>query len=247
MEVLIVGAGAMGRWFAGAVDATTTFTDVDGAAARRAADACGGRACSTGELEGGFDAVCLAVPIPELADAVEQYSAYADDAVLDVSGVMGQAVEAMAAAAPGRERVSLHPLFAPERAPGTVAVVRDAPGPTTEVILGDVERAGNELVETTPREHDEAMETVQAATHAAVLAFALAADPAPAFSTPVYDRMAELAGIVTGGTPRVYADIQESFPGSDRVAEAAAELAAADRGEFETLYGEATARWEGKR
>lgn len=250
MEVLIVGAGAMGRWFAGAVEATITFTDIDGAAARGAAEAAGGRALSPEDLEdgAGFDAVCLAVPMSALPDAIEQYAPYADDALADISGVMGPAVEAMAAAAPDRERVSLHPLFAPERAPGTVAVVRADSGPTTEAILADVEAAGNELFETTPREHDEAMESVQAAAHAAVLAFALAADPVPeGFATPVYDRMAALAGIVTGGTPRVYADIQGTFPGGDRVAEAAADLAEADPEEFVALYREATARWEGKR
>lgn len=248
MDVLIVGAGAMGRWLGNTVGASIAFIDREAEVARGTAAAVGGRALAPDDLKGeGFDAVCLAVPIPELADAARRFAPHADRALIDVSGVMGPAVESMAAAAPERERASLHPLFAPERAPGTVAVVHDASGPVTDAILADVERAGNDLVETTAREHDEAMESVQAATHAAVLAFALAADPTPEFSTPVYDRMADLAGIVTGGTPRVYADIQETFAGGDRVAEAAAEIADADHEAFENLYGEASTRWEGRR
>ncbi|WP_255169701.1 prephenate dehydrogenase/arogenate dehydrogenase family protein [Natrononativus amylolyticus] len=236
MDVLIVGAGSMGRWFARATDARATFADVDPDVAAEAADAVGG---AVDALEGDrrYDAVCLAVPMSQIETSVESHVGRAERAVLDVSGVMGAPLAAMAEAAPDLERASLHPLFAPERAPGTVAVVRARSGPVVEGLLEDIESRGNELLETTAAEHDEAMETVQAATHTAVLAFALAADPVPeGFGTPIYDELLALAGQVTGGTPRVYADIQRTFDGAEDVSAAASSLAAAEGEAFESLY-----------
>jgi prephenate dehydrogenase len=160
--------------------------------------------------------------------------------MFDVSGVMAEPVAAMRRAAPDHERVSLHPLFAPENAPGNVAAVADAPGPVTDDVLDAVSAAGNRVFETTPGEHDEAMETVQAGAHAAVLAFALAAaDVREEFATPVSAAMDDLVETVTGGNPRVYREIQESFEGADRVAEAARRVADAEGESFDDLYREA--------
>ncbi|MFD1526131.1 prephenate dehydrogenase, partial [Halolamina salina] len=130
---------------------------------------------------------------------------------------------------PDRERASLHPLFAPERAPGNVALVADAVGPTLSPLLDALRAAGNELFETTPAEHDEAMSTIQAKSHAAVLAWALAGDDVrEEFHTPVSAGLRDLAATVTDGEARVYADIQDAFGGADAVADAAREIADAD-------------------
>ena len=84
------------------------------------------------------------------------------------------------------------------------------------------------------------MTTVQAGTHAAILAFALSANSVPeGLRTPVYDELAALADHVTGGESRVYADIQATFDGATGVANAAERLADADPKEFEELYREA--------
>jgi prephenate dehydrogenase len=150
--------------------------------------------------------------------------------------------------APDRERVSLHPLFAPENAPGNVAVVADERGATTESLLADLRGQDNYLFETTAAEHDEAMETVQARAHTAVLAFGLAAEDVPEeFQTPISEALTELVEAVAGGNPRVYREIQQSFDGAGDVASAAdrlataAERAAADDSElFDRLYREAS-------
>ncbi|NKE35625.1 prephenate dehydrogenase, partial [Natronococcus sp. JC468] len=70
MDVLIVGAGAMGTWFGEAVDADVAFADVDPAAAAAAADAVGGEAVPLGG-DATYDVVCIAVPPshPARADA----------------------------------------------------------------------------------------------------------------------------------------------------------------------------------
>ncbi|MCU4741920.1 prephenate dehydrogenase/arogenate dehydrogenase family protein [Halobacteria archaeon AArc-m2/3/4] len=243
MDVLIVGAGSMGRWIADAIDTPVAFTDVDETEAQSAADAVGGRAVPL-ETDERFAAVCLAVPMTHVARAIETHASNAERAIFDVSGVMGPALEAMDTHAADRERVSLHPLFAPERAPGSIAVVREEPGPVTDAICATLETRGNDLVETTAAEHDGAMETVQAATHAAILSFALATEPVPEeFETPVYEELRGLAELVTGGTPRVYADIQDTFDGADAVAGAAHRLADADSEELEALYREAAEQW----
>ncbi|SFB91966.1 prephenate dehydrogenase [Halobiforma haloterrestris] len=246
MDVLIVGAGSMGTWFGAAIDAPVAFADVDPDAAAAAADRVENADVTDLEGEDRYDVVCLAVPMAHVGDAIADHAGRAERAVVDVSGAMEPPLEAMRNHAPDRERVSLHPLFAPERAPGSIAVVRDDDGPATRGLLADLEARGNDLVETTAVEHDEAMETVQATTHAAVLAFALSADPAAVpdgFGTPIYDRLETLAKRMTEGSPRVYADIQDAFDGADDVAEAAAEIASADGAAFEDLYREAAGRW----
>jgi prephenate dehydrogenase len=247
MDVLIVGAGAMGTWFGGAIDADVAFADVDPDAAAEAAAATDGVVADL-EADDGYDVVCIAVPLGHTAAAVADHASRAERAIVDVSGVMAAPLEAMAEHAPDRERATLHPLFAPERAPGSIAVVRENAGPATAALLEALRDRGNDLVETTPAEHDEAMETVQATTHAAVLSFALAARSVPeGFETPIYDELRTVAEQVTEGTPRVYADIQETFDGAERVADAAEAIAAADAEELEGLYREAAERVHGER
>lgn len=242
MDALIVGAGAMGRWFASAADVEPAFADRNEDAAAAAADAVGGRHVPLSGDEC-FEIVCIAVPIPAAADAIAAHAGRAERAIVDVTGAMAEPVAAMAKHAPEIERLSLHPLFAPENEPGAVAAVVDARGPVTESILDALDARGNSPFETTPDEHDRAMETVQAKVHTAVLAYALAADDVPEpYDTQISEGMAELADEVTGGTPRVYADIQAAFDGADAVADAAERIADADRAAFEQLYREAGER-----
>ncbi len=246
MDTLVVGAGAMGRWFARMLPpgATVAFADSDPEIAREAAAAMDARAVDP-DGDGAHDLVCVAVPIPGAATAIATHAdrLRSDGVLVDVAGEMATVVAAGREHAPDHERVSLHPLFAPERAPGRVAAVVDAPGERTAAVRAALEAAGNEVFETTPATHDRAMETVQARTHAAVLAFALAADPVPgAFATPVFEALAEASEAVTGGDPRVYADVQATFEGAESVAAAARRVADADREEFERLYREAGGR-----
>jgi len=245
MRLLVVGAGEMGTWFARTVAAEhdgpvdVAFADTDGQRAAAAAETHGGHTVTLDTNER-FDVACLAVPIPAVEAAVADWAGAVDAALVDVSGVMKPVVAAMADHAPDAERVSFHPLFAPANAPGNVAVVADAPGPVTDGVRAALAGAGNDLFETTPGEHDQAMETVQARVHAAVLAFGLAAEEVPErFHTPVSHALSDVLDTVTGNDPRVYADIQSTFDGADDVAAAAQELADADGQAFERLYRQA--------
>jgi prephenate dehydrogenase len=245
MEILVVGAGAMGRWLGGALleDAPEpvdlAFVDADREAAEAAATQVGGRAVQS-DTDEGFDAVCVAVPIPAVPDAVREYADRATGAIFDVSGTMAAPVEAMRESAPDCERLSMHPLFAPANEPGNVPLVPDATGPITDAVRAALDARGNDCFETTVKEHDEAMETVQARTHTAVLAYALAAEEVDErFHTPISSGLDELAGQVTDGEARVYADIQMAFDGAEDVAAAAQRIAESDAVDFERLYDEA--------
>jgi prephenate dehydrogenase len=248
MEILVVGAGAMGRWFGGALleDApepvALAFADADPDAAEAAATHVGGRAVPT-DTDEQFDGVCVAVPIPAVAEAVRTYADTAESAIFDVSGTMAGPVEAMRKTAPDCERLSMHPLFAPANEPGNVPLVPDAPGPITGAVRAALDARDNDCFETTAGEHDDAMETVQARTHTAVLAHALAAEGVDErFHTPISSGLDDLAAQVTDGEARVYADIQTAFDGAGDVADAAREIAEADATTFEALYEDAGGR-----
>ena len=240
MNVLVVGAGSMGRWVARTLreqaDAAVAFVDTDSDAALRAADAVGGRAVAT-DTEGRFDLVCVAVPMPVAHVAIEEYGPLATEAVVDVTGSMTDPLAAMAETAPNRQRASLHPLFAPANAPGSIAVVTAAGGDTVDRVVEALAAAGNDPFETTSVEHDSAMESVQAAAHAAVLAYAMAAEDIPErFHTPVSAGLQSLVDRVLGGEAHVYADVQAAFDGADAVADAARTIADADHDAFVELY-----------
>lgn len=241
MDVLIVGAGDVGRWFGDIVDSPPTFADVDRGQAEAAAAAAGPRA-GVVDVEGdeSFGLVCIAVPLSVAPSVIETQASRAQQAVVDLTGAMQDPLAAMARAAPARERVSFHPLFAPEHSPGRVAVSTSAGGPATDRVRRWLEEAGNTLVEVDPGTHDRAMETVQGRAHAAILAFALAADDVPeGLETPIYEELAAIVERVTCGNPGVYADIQAAFGGADEIAAAAERIAESGPDEFAALYEDA--------
>jgi len=237
MNVLVVGAGAMGRWLAErlSTEHTVAVTDIDPErAAGVAADL--DVAADTG---GRYDLVAFAVPMSAVETAAREHAGRAD-AVIDVTGEMRDTLAALRESFPDAARVSTHPLFAPVNEPGTIAVVEDAPDDRTNQVLSVLAAAGNDIYQTSVAEHDEAMETVQAKTHAAVLAFALAAEDVPEpFHTPVSRPLAELADSVTAGDTAVYAEIQQRFGGAAELA-AAAERVAADTESVAALFEEVT-------
>ncbi len=232
----MVGAGQMGRWIASLGPWQPTFVDVDHATAQAAAEAADGAVLDP-ESQRQFDIVCIAVPMSAAAAAVAEYAPRAREAVIDVTGEMRTVLEAMTAHASDRQRASFHPLFAASNAPGNVAVVIDVPGPAITAVIDALEAAGNRVVETTPDEHDQAMQSIQAAAHTAILAYGIARETVPAgFETPISETLDELVMQVTNGNPAVYREIQQQFDGAEMVAAAAARIADADADTFDELY-----------
>ena len=241
MDLLVVGAGEMGRWFAeemAPVFDRVDFFDIDSDVAIEAA-----ATVDTGWVDHddrAYDVVCIAVPMSVATESIREQAPRAKRAMVDITGSMGDPIDAMRTYLPNQERLSLHPLFSATNAPGSIAVVSDKSGPISEIILERLSHLGNTLVPTTADEHDKAMETVQAKVHTSILAFALAADAVPeGLETPIYRELDELARSVTVGTPQVYAEIQDRFNGATSVANAAKALADADRETFVRLYKDA--------
>lgn len=242
METLVVGSGAIGRWFGDHTPDDVAFTDADMAVAETAAEqahATRGRSARAVPLDTNesFGLVCIAVPLTDAIQAIERHAGKAEAAVIDLTGQMAAPLGAMTSIVPNRERVSYHPLFAPNRSPGRIAVSTGASGPVTDRVEGWLTEAGNELITIDPATHDEAMATIQGRTHAAILAFGLAADNVPSeLATPIFADLMELLDRVTNGESRVYGDIQSVFGGAEAIASAASALADADDDAFADLY-----------
>ncbi|MFB6071098.1 MAG: prephenate dehydrogenase [Halanaeroarchaeum sp.] len=240
MDALIVGAGAVGRWAARYVDGSLAFADADRAAAAAAADEFDDAAQVALGGEETYDLVCVAVPMRSATSVIEDQARRAERALVDCTGSMTAPLETMASVAEDRERASYHPLFAPAYGPGRIAVSTGESGPVTDRLETAMEADGNDLVRVSAATHDDAMRTIQGRTHAAILAFGLAADDVPeALATPVYEDLQALRERVTGGSAGVYADIQAVFDGAADVGAAADRLAGADRERFEALYDDA--------
>ena len=243
MQLLVVGSGEMGRWFARQSGAeAVAFADRDLVTAREAAATLDPARAVPIDTDETFDVVCLAVPMSATPSAIETHAGKATEAVLDVAGEMRDSVAALETHAESRGLAcaSVHPLFSAANAPGNVPIVVVRDGRPIERLRSALESAGNDVFETTAEDHDRAMETVQAKAHTAVLAYALAAEEVdPRFHTALSEPLSELVSSLTGDTPAVYAEIQTRFDGSASVAEAAAEIADADAETFLELYEEA--------
>lgn len=241
MQLLVVGAGEMGRWFArhSGVDAVA-FADRETAIAQEAAADHENASSVSLDTDERFDVICLAVPMRATPEAIARHAEKATEAVVDVSGEMRDSVAALNTHAKNRERASFHPLFSASNAPGNIPVVVDREGPVVDGIQESLSAAGNLVFETTPAEHDRAMETVQTRAHTAVLAYALAEEPVDdRFHTTLSAPLAELVDQVTNNSADVYAEIQARFDGSESVATAARKLADADQQTFADYYEEA--------
>lgn len=238
MNLLVVGAGEMGRWFArnSGADAVA-FADRERDVAHEAAASTADARVVDLDTDDRFDVVCIAIPMLAVPDGIATHANKAAGAMVDVSGEMRDSVAALRTHAPELERASFHPLFSAINAPGNVPVVVDQDGPLVDRLSESIASAGNDVFRTTVEEHDRAMETVQAKAHAAVLAYAVAADPIDdRFHTTVSELLSEIVRDVTANNPSVYAEIQSRYDGATAIARVARELADADRDSFEQLY-----------
>ncbi len=241
MDALVVGAGDVGRWMASVLDGPVAFADLDRSAAEAAANDFGERA-SVEELDGDstYDLVVVGVPMRVGTETIAEQAHRAESAIVDCIGSMEGPLSTMDETVPDLERASLHPLFAPEHAPGRVAISLGVSGPTIDTVISNLEAAGNAMVPVEADVHDRAMETIQGRAHAAILAFGLAAESVPEdLATPVFEDLEALRERVTSGSAGVYADIQAQFDGAADIKAAAEELARADTATFESLYDDA--------
>ena len=237
-RAVVVGGGAVGRLVVELLEsggATATVVD--------RAPTCTGRRVLVADVTalptepavaaalGAADVVVLAVPEPVALAALDAVlDAMRPGALLvDTLSVKGDLAAATAGAprvaALGLEVLGLNPMFAPALglAGRPVAAVPVRPGPRTEALLALLTERGGQVVRVSAAEHDRLAAITQALTHAAVLAFGLAAaeltdeladdlaGPA-ALAPPPHRTLLALLARIAGGAPEVYWDVQAANP-----------------------------------
>ena len=172
---------------------------------------------------GRADLVVLAVPERVALAALARLVSVMNPGALlvDTLSVKARIVAAIRASAPGRQALSLNPMFAPALGmtgrPVAAVVVQD--GPLTRELLHLIGTWGGRVVPVTATDHDRLTSAAQALTHAAVLAFGLGLaemdvemrELTAIAPPPLLTLLALLARIVEG-TPEVYWDVQSANP-----------------------------------
>lgn len=140
---------------------------------------------------------------------------------LDILSVKGPICTLMEAGRTDVECISIHPMFAPslEFLGQNVAMVQIRPGPHTGVVEHLLLGWGAKVHHLTAQQHDRSTAAIQAATHAAVIAYGLAlaalgyrtAEALP-ISTPPHRTLLALLARVASGNPGVYWQIQSENP-----------------------------------
>jgi prephenate dehydrogenase len=165
------------------------------------------------------DVVVLALPESVACDAVEGVvGALRPGAlVVDTLSVKGRFVQAVRAAPPSIEVMSLNPMFAPslgfEGRPVAAILIHD--GPRAQEFLRLIELWGGRVVRMTADTHDRLAAATQALTHATVLGFGLALaglkvdiSELSAVAPPPHATMLALLARIVSSTPQVYWDVQ---------------------------------------
>lgn len=257
--VLIGGNGQIGRMFAGllttrgsvvtCIDPTQPPSSVLRKATWLPGDARRPDAAMTAAI-GAADLLLVAVPEQVAAEAITAVAPLLSPGALisDTLSVKSGIAEVLERQVRGCEVLSINPMFSPVLgiAGQSVAAVPLAVGPRAAEFLDVLRAAGASVVEVTAREHDMITAVSQAATHAAVLAFGLAAGSLgvdigvlTALAPPPHATLLAVLARIASGTPEVYWDIQHGNPmaaaarmalrdGVDRVSAAATEAEFAD-------------------
>ena len=213
--VLIVGGGgemgrSLGGWLAGA-GYTVRVLERDGWD-------------RVDELCSGVDLAVLAVPIDRTPDVARRLGPHlpGDCVLTDITSVKGTPLEAMLAAHEGPV-VGLHPMFGPTTRSMDRQIVVVTPGRDEEAcrwVLDQLAAFGAVLVERSAREHDEAMEVVQALRHFATFTFGqflhhrrVDLERTLELSAPIYRLELGMVGRLFAQDPSLYAEIIFATPG----------------------------------
>ncbi len=241
--LVVGGAAGIGAWLVRAVFSTSgariTVADIDDRALSvhrstwgEEIEAVRLESSSDGDLRGlldpsSFDAVCLAVPISQIAVVAQAlFPSLAEGAlVFDVASVKAKPMSEMLEAGAGRLSVlGTHPLFGPQVSDIAGETLVLCPSDTTrpahlEWLEGLLGAAGALLVRTEADAHDELMSFVQVLPHFIYLATADTLRRAEMklarlwdFQTPPYRSLSSFTGrmmaVRTPAQARLYADVQ---------------------------------------
>ena len=214
MNVLIVGAGAMGRWFVQLFKGwgwKVWVTDVDRKKSLSLAKELGVEAGD--EILPQADLVLVAVPISSTSSVLKEVCGRMKKGALlmEVSSVKEHVVSTMLELKSNPvELVALHPLFGPgatsvkgER----FAFIPVKEGKLFKEIRKRLEKEGAIMIKTNAKQHDLAMARVQAMTHLLLLCY-LHLCGQEKLQTHLSRSLLELAKAVLAGNPSLYYELQ---------------------------------------
>ncbi len=249
--VLIVGGkGAMGQWFARCLTSRGAKVDVTDQGDPR----------DLAILVAASDIVMLSVSMHAVETALQDVLPHMrPDALLcDINSLKANVCAGYAGAR--CETLGLHPMFGPTTSSlrrQKVVVCPINSGPRTAWMLHQLAAMGAELVEATPREHDNMMALVQVITHFRTVATGITLARSGVsiveslrYTSPIYRLELSVIGRLFAQDPELYASILFDNPDGDRVrhllSQATTELhaliAGRDRAGFLALFQE-TATW----
>lgn len=223
MDFAVIGAGAMGRWFAGFGKErgwNVTLSDIDPERAEEVAGELGvDVAGSNEEAAEGAELVLVSVPIKETPGVVEDVSDSLEEGALlfDITSVKEGVVEKMEELDLDSELASIHPLFGPGagklEGKNMIAVPVRA-GDRYRELIGTFSDLGANLVEMGAGDHDRLMAVTQSLTHFTLLSYFSALDSmdrideAEELQTPMFQNLLGLTKAFLMEEPGLCGDIQ---------------------------------------
>lgn len=223
MELAILGAGAMGRWFAKFGKGrgwNVSISDIEEGKAQKIAEELGLEASSSNEeAVEGADIVLISVPIKETPKVIEEVAdpLESDALLVDIASVKEGAVGAMEKIDVDSELVSIHPLFGPG-AEGledkNIISIPIEGGKKYQELKETFSNLGARVVEMEAKEHDRLMSVTQSLTHFTLLTYFSAldsmkdSDRARTFQTPVFRKLFALTKAFLREDPKLCGDIQ---------------------------------------
>ncbi|HID60342.1 MAG TPA: prephenate dehydrogenase/arogenate dehydrogenase family protein [Hadesarchaea archaeon] len=222
MKVAIIGAGAMGRWFADFAKKNlgeVVVADINTATANKVASELG---ITAKPVEGAVveaEIILVCVPISKTPEVVKSVAERAQKGALvaDAASVKSEAVETMQNLKVDVELVSIHPLFGPgvrEIRGKDFVVVPVKPGKRYAKLKGLLTELGASVTEMDAEKHDRVMAVIQCMTHFILLAYLHSLKSLKGFKfarklrTPMFARLMELAKSVLAGNPELYGELQ---------------------------------------
>jgi prephenate dehydrogenase len=258
MEVLVIGAGAMGGWFARLFKSwgwKVWVTDID---CRKSATLAKELDVEVGdEILPQADLVLVAVPISSTPTVVREVGGRMKKGALlmEVSSVKEQVISVMKELKSCQiELVALHPLFGPG-ATGVkgerFAFIPVKTGKLFKEVRRKLEKEGATLIKVDAEKHDLIMARVQALTHLLLLLYLQTCEKGE-FQTHLSASLLELAKAMLAGNPSIYYEIQNLNRFAPRIRreflqtwqQLEAIIEAGEKEEFEKMFKKLKKRFE---
>jgi len=223
MKFAIIGAGAMGKWFASFAKQNlgeVTIADINIAKAKKVAKEVGIKAAETCEdAVAQADVAIIAVPIAKTPEVVKSMARVmrAGSLLMDVASAKSDVVDAMNELDVKPELVSIHPLFGPGATTlkgKDFAAVPVRPGKRYVQFKNRLTKLGARITEMEAEEHDKVMAISQCLTHFVLLSYLAALRSmkeiklAEKLRTPMFNALLELAKAALAGNPDLYGEVQ---------------------------------------